>query len=253
LFSAQRALGETRIRREAEARSMLPGLLEASAHQQPLTLYRDSALVATLAAAWELGAAEHAATGRSLVDLAQEAGVGGQLEGSLAHTHARMLALAGDVAAARDIFADERPTLDRTGQRPLRAIADHDEAVAIAAAGKPGYAEATRLLETAAVQFQALDMTGWLKRTNDLLAGGLETASAPGGRLAFTYPQGLSRREADVVRLIAGGASPQQAAAALVLDESTVDRLIASGLEKLGTDRLEELPRLARRYGLGGS
>jgi len=228
----------------------LPNLLEAAAHQPPLTLYRDAALIATLAAAWELGAAEHAATGRSLVDLAAEAGVGGQLEGSLAHTRARMFALAGDVAAARDVFADERPALDRGGQRPMRAIVDHDEAITIAASGKHAYPEATRLLETAAGQFEALGMPGWLKRTRDLMDKGLEVASTPGGRLAFTYPQGLSRREADVVRLLAGGASTQETAATLVLEESVVERLTSSALEKLGSDRLDDLPRLARRYGL---
>jgi DNA-binding CsgD family transcriptional regulator len=253
LLAAQRGVGEVRSRREAEARAMLPGLLEAAAHQQPLTLYRDAALVAALAAAWELGAADHAATGRSLIDLATETGAGGQLEATLPLTLARMLALAGDIPAARDILADERPNLDRTGQRPLRAIADHDEAIALAAAGKQGYAEAARLLEAAALQFEALGMNGWLKRTRDLLATGFEAASAPGGRLSFTYPQGLSRREADVVRLLAGGASSQEVAATLLLDESVVERLVSSALEKLGTDRLDELPRLARRYGLGGT
>ena len=39
-----------------------PALLDACAHQPPLTLYRDAALATTLAAAWELGGAEHAAS-----------------------------------------------------------------------------------------------------------------------------------------------------------------------------------------------
>ena len=47
LFASERALGESRTQREAEARSMLPGLLEAAAHHQPLTLYRDAALTTT--------------------------------------------------------------------------------------------------------------------------------------------------------------------------------------------------------------
>jgi hypothetical protein len=32
-----------------------------------------------------------------------------------------------------------------------------------------------------------------------------------------------------------------------------VERLISSALEKLEAQRVDELPRLARRYGLGGS
>jgi DNA-binding CsgD family transcriptional regulator len=245
-------MGQVRLQREAEARAMLNGLLDAAAQQAPMTLYRDAALATTLASAWELGAAEHSGAGRSLVDLAQEAGAGGQIEGTLAHNRARMLALAGKLAPARDIFADERPALDRSGQRPLRAILDHDEAIAIAAAGSQGFAEATRLLESAAYQFAQLRMKGWLARARELLSTGLEGASTPGGRLYFTYPMGLSRREADVVRLIAGGASDEDAATALVLEKPVVERLLASALEKLGGDRRDELPRLARRYGLGG-
>jgi DNA-binding CsgD family transcriptional regulator len=95
-------------------------------------------------------------------------------------------------------------------------------------------------------------MTGWQQRTKELLAQGLDAASAPGGRLSFTYPRGLTRREADVVRLIAAGATEQEAAVALVLESPAVERLIASALEKLGAERPDELPRLARRYGLGG-
>jgi DNA-binding CsgD family transcriptional regulator len=253
LFAAYRAIAEVRLGREAEARNLIPPLLDAAAQLPPLTLYRDAALVTALAAAWEIGGAEHAGAGRSLVDLAQEAGAGGQIEGRLSHTRARMLALAGDVAAARDILADERPALDRAGLRPLRAIADHDEAIAIAAAGRQGFLEATRLLESAVSQFAQLRMRGWLARAQSLLSTGLEAASAPGGRLSFTYPRGLSRREADVVRLVAAGASEDDVARSLVLDKAVVERLIASALEKLGSARRHDLPRLARRYGLGGA
>ena len=252
LFIALGTLAEARLRREAEARAATANLLDAIAQQSPLTLYREAALCVSLAAAWELGAAEHAGAGRSLVELAAEGGSGGQVESSLTHARARMLSLAGDLPTARDLFANERPALDRAGQRPLRAVVDYDEAIAIAAAGKESYVEATRMLESAAAQFEQLGMTGWLNRTRELLSQGLDVASAPGGRLSFTYPRGLTRREADVVRLIASGATADEAAQALVLEPQAVERLISSALEKLGAERQDELPRLARRYGLGG-
>jgi DNA-binding CsgD family transcriptional regulator len=252
-LEAQRALAHVRARDEADARGLVPRLLDAVALLPPLTYLRDAALVAALTAAWELGAAEYSATGQSLLRLAAEGGAGGQLEGSLGLTRSRLLALAGDVANARAAFAAERTALDASGQRPLRAIADHDEAIAIAASGPAAYNEAARLLETAAGQFNMLGMTGWLARTRRLIDGGLDSAAVPGGRLYFTYPCGLSRREADVVRLMAGGASADETATALVLERSALDRLLASALDKLGADRRDELPRLARRYGLGGT
>src|SRR5205814_6269392 len=137
--------------------------------------------VTALTAAWELGAAEHAAPGQALIRLATEGGAGGQTDGSLGLMRGRLLALAGDVPAARAAFASERLSLDASGERPLRAIADHDEAIAIAAAGPSGYAEAKRLLEAAATQFASLSMNGWLARTKHLLDGGLDTADVPGG------------------------------------------------------------------------
>ena len=252
LLAALRVCGHARLGNEAEARGLLPSVIEATSLVPPLTWYRDAALVAALTAAWEMGAAEHAATGRSLVALAAQAGVGGQVVGTLELTRARLLALSGIVDAARAVFAEQRAALDAAGLLPLRALCDHDEAIAIAAAGPRGFAEATRLLETAGAAFERLGMSGWSARAAQLLDRGLAVAAEPGGRLSFTYPRGLSRHEADVVRLIAGGAAPEEAAATLTLDDAAVERLTASALRKLGGERRDQLPHLARRYGLGG-
>lgn len=252
LLAALSALGQARLDDAAEARTLLPLVLAAVGEIAPLTLYRDAALVAILAVAWELGAAEHVATAQALLALASGAGAGGQAQGTIGLTEARLLALSGQVDRARATFGVQHDVLDAAGLHPLRALCDYDEAIAIAAAGPRGHEEAIRLLHDGHARFEQLGMSGWAARVEQLLADGLEAAAAPGGRLAFTYPRRLSRPEADVVRLLAGGASAEHAARTLVLEHAVVARLLKSGLAKLGGKTVDQLPQLARRYGLGG-
>ena len=136
--------------------------------------------------------------------------------------------------------------------RPLRAILDQDEAVAIAASGN-GYSEAGMLLAHAIRQFDELGMAGWADRSRALISQGFDEATRPGGRLFFSYPVGLSRREVDIVRLLAAGRSTQETAQALDLDQPVFDRYLAAALDKLGASDIDDLPRLARRHGLGGT
>ncbi len=73
-----------------------------------------------------------------------------------------------------------------------------------------------------------------------------------GSDRVVTYPRGLSRREADIVSLVAGGAKPAAAAAELDIKKDEVDRVVAAALRKLRGKSVDELPQLARKYGLGG-
>jgi DNA-binding CsgD family transcriptional regulator len=251
-LAAEQVLAWARGGREPEALAALPEVIGLAAHQPPLTLYRDAALLAALAAAWELGTAEHAAHGRSLIELARGGGAGTQPTGSLGMAQARMLGLSGDVEGVREVFARERPYLEEAGLAPLRAIADHDEAIALAAGGAAWYAKAAALLARAEDAFEELAMAGWRERAHRLLEQGFEAARAPGGRLDLRYPAGLSRAEAAAVRLVAGGATPDEAASALDLETALVERHLASAVEKLGGEGISDVPRLARRHGLGG-
>jgi DNA-binding CsgD family transcriptional regulator len=251
-LAAGRCLADSRSGNEEHVRALLPDVLEACAQLAPLAYARDAALVDALSAAWELGAAEYSARGRSLIDLAVAGGVGTQATGSLRQAKARMYGLAGDVAEARSYFAEERPALEAAGLRPLRAILEMDEGLVIAAAKDDGFGEAAVLLEQAAEQFEALGMSGWLQRARSLLDGGLDAALRPGGRLHFTYPRGLSRREADAVRLLAAGVAPARAADQMGIDEAVLARHLAAAMDKLEVTDQADLPRTARRYGLGG-
>jgi DNA-binding CsgD family transcriptional regulator len=251
LLAAEQAQAEVRAGREPETRKLIGALLEAMGEVPPLMFARDVALFGVVTAIWEMGAAEYAVAGRVLIDRAVGAGAGGSHTATPRLALARLHGLAGNVADARELFASERARLETAGLRPLRAILDYDEAIAIAAAGS-GFGEADALLELAFRQFQGLGMLGWAKRAELLQVGGFQTAALPGGRLHFSYPAGLSRREADIVRLLAGGATPADAAATLDLDAPAFQRHLANALEKLGAANLDELPRYARRYGLGG-
>jgi tetratricopeptide (TPR) repeat protein len=84
---------------------------------------------------------------------------------SLAH----LCALQGRYDEAVEWFAKSRAVLEEQGARPLRAIADLDEALMYIrrrAAGDKGHARA--LLDAAIDQFRSIGMTGWLRRAQGL-------------------------------------------------------------------------------------
>ena len=252
LLGAQRSVASKRAGKGADAAALVEALVPGLTEVDVFTLYRDAALVLTVAAMWELGAAEHAAAGLSLFNLARNAGAGGQPEASLDLTEARLLALAGRVNDARIAFATARATATSSGLKPQLALIDYDEAIAIAAAGPRYYGHALILLSAAKEKFDRMGMEAWSERASALNLSNFKDASTPGGRLFFTYARGLSRREADVVRLLASGAKPTAVATELEIDKAELEKLTESALKKLRGKSADELPQLARKYGLGG-
>lgn len=109
---------------------------------------------------------------------------------------ARLCALQGRHDEATAWFAQARSVLDEQGARPLRAITDYDEALMYARrAGTDDRERAQPLLEAALVQFRAIGMPGWIRRTetlsNDLAnqaPTGLQAppASSPAAAVAAT-------------------------------------------------------------------
>jgi DNA-binding SARP family transcriptional activator len=79
---------------------------------------------------------------------------------------ARLCAVDGRLEEASHWFGQAHPVLEERGARPLRAIADFDQALMHARYGRP--ASARPLLEAAAGQFQRIGMTGWLRRAEQL-------------------------------------------------------------------------------------
>ncbi len=95
---------------------------------------------------------------------------------------ARLCSLQGRLDEARDWFAESRKVLEEQGARPLRAICDYDEALALVRHEARGMrdegfpadvrAEAEALLTAAIAQFREIGMIGWTRRAEALLAGG---------------------------------------------------------------------------------
>jgi DNA-binding SARP family transcriptional activator len=81
---------------------------------------------------------------------------------------ARLCALDGRLDEADHWFAQARLVLEEQGARPLRAIADFDQALMYARAGRRSHARPS--LDAATGQFQRIGMTGWLPRAEQLAA-----------------------------------------------------------------------------------
>jgi tetratricopeptide (TPR) repeat protein len=82
---------------------------------------------------------------------------------------ARLCALAGRFDEASEWFARSRAVLEEQGARPLRALADYDEALMFVRRAAGGDRErALPLLDAALAQFREIGMTGWLRRGEEL-------------------------------------------------------------------------------------
>jgi DNA-binding CsgD family transcriptional regulator len=235
-----------------QARQFLVALTDTLEWTEPRMYHRsvDVALAGT--AVWELSLGEFAGTYRrmGLEILALGAGEGAF---TIELTVARMAALLGDRDAAETYFARARTTLDARGLRPLRAIADYDEAVALmqGTSGGAERARAAALLESAHTRFDALGMHGWASRAKQLRAqvSGIHRAARPE---RTTAPGGLSAREVEVLRLLARGCTNKEIAARLCISVPTVLRHITNIYGKIGARNRAEATAYALTRGLAG-
>ena len=87
---------------------------------------------------------------------------------------------------------------------------------------------------------------------NDQLLAQVRAALAEtGATLAGALPDGLTARQAEVLRLLAAGLSNKEIAAALFLSPSTVERHLATIYRKLGVAGRVDATRYALAHGLG--
>jgi hypothetical protein len=82
---------------------------------------------------------------------------------------ARLCALTGRVEEAEGWFEKARAVLDEQGARPLRAVADFDQALMYVRRGAAeDRARALEFLERAIPRMRELEMTGWLRQAEAL-------------------------------------------------------------------------------------
>jgi DNA-binding CsgD family transcriptional regulator len=232
-----------------EARRFLALLTPVFEHA-PATMYLYNGGVDRAGTAvWELGAVEYAGVYRRLALNLLAAGLEGSPYRSNALTVARMAALSGDLAEAALYFARARQALERSGQRPVRALVDYDEALALVRSGSPARIHIDALLEAALVQFRALKMKPWERRVLALQARLSPAPPAP-SQLSPSYPVNLTAREVEVLRLIRTGATNKEIAAHLVVSVATAERHVANIYNKIGARNRAEATAFALQHGL---
>jgi DNA-binding NarL/FixJ family response regulator len=103
-------------------------------------------------------------------------------------------------------------------------------------------------LEVAIAELREMKMQPALERACALM----ERASAPSTRSPAgpEYPDGLSAREVEVLRLLADGKSNQAIADALVISRHTAIRHVSNLFAKIGAGNRAEAAGYAHRHGL---
>jgi DNA-binding CsgD family transcriptional regulator len=193
----------------------------------------------------ELLAEAEAAAGRpeearaaadDLVAIARTAGTD-PLLGAARHAEGCAHVAAGDIDAARHAFED---AVELLGRARLPFEAARARAALGCALGDLGRKDAALFeLDRARETFENLGAAGEERRARLLRAGGRAAGSVE-----------LSRREGEVLGLIAQGKTNAEIAATLVLSEHTVHRHVANILAKLGCSRRAEAVAAALERGL---
>lgn len=248
LYAALAAYCHAEAGERDAARAMLERLTPILRQYAPADANHNGAVAIAGETVWRLGLGELApAYHRLALDL-QAAGVGDYPQTSVALTVARMATLMDRAAEAEAAFALARRTLEASGQRPLRAVVDLDEATALLHAGATADGgRIVALLEEATAAFDALGMAPWAARAR-------ETRSAADRRLGGRahLPGGLTEREADVLRLVARGYSDRQISDELFISPRTVNAHLRNMFNKTGTANRTELSVWAVEHGLAG-
>jgi LuxR family maltose regulon positive regulatory protein len=169
---------------------------------------------------------------------------------ALSSSEGTLAAASGDQDTARRSFEDALDLLAaceapfETGRVRL------DLASTLAALGRPDQAQ--REIEAAVENFREIGAEAERARAETMLEN-LRTSAT---RLTETTDGplgGLSRRELEVLDLVAKGLTNRDIAARLVLSEHTVNRHVANILRKLGMNSRAAAASLAGRHGLGDS
>ncbi|MCH8224546.1 MAG: hypothetical protein IIC97_01620 [Chloroflexi bacterium] len=151
----------------------------------------------------------------------------------------------GQLDRATSHFEDALALSRRAGRRDHLPGTCYDYADALLKRNGQGDRErAISLLEEALVLSTELGMHPFMERAAGLKAQAeSQTVAVP------TYPDGLTQREVEVLRLIAGGKTNLEIAEELVIAEGTARRHVANIYEKIGAANRAEATRYALSQG----
>jgi len=203
------------------AREILGYVLPALTRDDPLDSPYVNAIGLAGGAVWELRAADLAEQLLPNARIVAESDPREFYMTSSELTVARLSAVTGSVDQALDYFERARVTLERRDQPVLRAIVDHDDALNRLEHQQPG---ANRLLDAARAQFEAHGMREWSRR--------LSVMEVP----ELGLPDGLTVREAEILRLVAARRTNKEIAAELVVSVHTIERHVQNAYRKIGAN-----------------
>lgn len=134
----------------------------------------------------------------------------------------------------------------RMGAKPWLAHTQHEYATMLLARNQPGDREhALALLDEALCTSRALGMQALEQRVITLQARASSQAV-----VVQAYPCGLSQREVEVLRLVAGGKSNREIADTLFISPNTVANHVRNILAKTNTANRTEAAAFAIHHGL---
>jgi LuxR family transcriptional regulator, maltose regulon positive regulatory protein len=152
----------------------------------------------------------------------------------------------GDLDAARRLFEDALDLLAACNSPYETGRVRLDLAATLIALGRAD--QARRELETAIADFQHMRADGERARAEMMLAKLRKTSPTAPAEVVDTPLGALSRRELEVLELVADGLTNRDIAERLVLSEHTVNRHVANILRKLGVASRAAAASLAGRY-----
>jgi DNA-binding CsgD family transcriptional regulator len=227
------AFAYARADARVDATRLLDELIPLLETLTPTTLNQNGAVGLTGAALWELQDAARAESCRRLALELVDAKVGNDVSGSQELTVARMASLLGDRGEADEWFERAATKLHADGRRPLRVVAVLDRAAAAVAA---------RTAVPIAELREAGDLAGRLG-----MPDAAERAATLLGDAEATPPAGLTPREAEILRLLAGGRTNREIADTLVLSVHTIERHLANAYRKIGARNRADATAFALR------
>jgi DNA-binding NarL/FixJ family response regulator len=159
---------------------------------------------------------------------------------------AALAALVEDFDRSRDFYLTAIDFCERISYRPELALSRLDLAQLLLKHYKGERATAFAHLDMAIDEFEAMGMQPSLKRALRL-RGRRRRAAAPDEP---AYPDRLSEREVEVLRLVAAGKSNQQIADELVISLNTAMHHVANIFDKTGAANRADAASYAHRHDL---